>query len=293
VWYDNTEWISPYDNNTTAPGGQNDDGDDAWIAINDLGGTVGGGEDGISTTLTEILNAIAELKSELENEIDQISITGNSSSEYFMINWLKVSVAAGSATAGYTLTSYGRVVPKASGLNIRLGSSTGDVLMINSQTVPTPVLPPGTYLYGAECDVYYDPSTFSATMTSGGSFTGSQLSDDYIPAKNYMSRSPGKSDPSVFSIPTSGSMYLIKVTATGVGNYTVATTNPSTGKYAYRAILKTTGKINSPATSSVNIPGIAGGSVYISTKVETSTASQYTSSSSSLTGSIEYLLIQS
>ena len=61
VWYDNAEWISPFDNNTTAPGGQNEDGEDAWIAINDLGGTVGGSGDGDSGTILDLQKIVEEL----------------------------------------------------------------------------------------------------------------------------------------------------------------------------------------------------------------------------------------
>ena len=61
VWYDNAEWISPFDNNTTAPGGQNKDGEDAWIAINDLGGTVGGSGDGDSGTTLDLQKIVEEL----------------------------------------------------------------------------------------------------------------------------------------------------------------------------------------------------------------------------------------
>ena len=60
VWYDNAEWISPFDNNTTAPGGQNEDGEDAWIAINDLGGTVGGSGSGDSNDIKDILSQLME-----------------------------------------------------------------------------------------------------------------------------------------------------------------------------------------------------------------------------------------
>ena len=58
------EWISPFDNNTTAPGGQNEDGEDAWIAINDLGGTVGGGSgsgDSYSAILNKILSRLEDI----------------------------------------------------------------------------------------------------------------------------------------------------------------------------------------------------------------------------------------
>ena len=70
VWYNNAEWISPFDNNTTAPGGQNEDGEDAWIAINDLGGTVGGSGSGSQTDLTEVLNAISDLQDSINRSHD-------------------------------------------------------------------------------------------------------------------------------------------------------------------------------------------------------------------------------
>ena len=67
VWYDNAEWISPFDNNTTAPGGQNEDGDDAWIAINDLGGTVGGsGDDAVD--FSGLWSAIAALSASVHGD---------------------------------------------------------------------------------------------------------------------------------------------------------------------------------------------------------------------------------
>ena len=64
------EWISPFDNNTTAPGGQNEDGEDAWIAINDLGGTVGGGGGGDDEVdLSGLWSAIAALSASVHGGI--------------------------------------------------------------------------------------------------------------------------------------------------------------------------------------------------------------------------------
>ena len=73
MWYDNAEWISPFDNNTTAPGGQNEDGEDAWIAINDLGGTVGGGSgSGDSNDIKDLLSQLMEKVNGIESNMSNI-----------------------------------------------------------------------------------------------------------------------------------------------------------------------------------------------------------------------------
>jgi hypothetical protein len=287
VWFISfflSEWISPYDNNTTAPGGQNEDGDDAWIAINDLGGTVGGGSGGDGSSITsEDLAKISDRLDELEERIKK------GSTVHAIVDWLPVYIH--DETVRLPVNAI--IMPTKGTYNAFSQTYTSECVVPKDSTNISPVLPAGCFILcdaESQLSVYCDPNSISV-MTPATCNTSNIIADKYISQVAVAS-----SWKPLFTLPSDAtkSFYLINLTITMKGHdkgFSAGVNDLESGRIAiFSNFYPYTGGYVSALAQYANenftktfwLWGESGAHVYLSNRAQMST-NTYTSSESELT----------